>query len=167
MAFNWHRQQLALCFPWAAYPPGGETIFLSQVWLAVPVSSGASAVQVMSRGRRDECGGVSGMGWEVDPVEGIDLGELRVSAWEMVAAGLIVRDVQVSLLTMKVAWMPGWSVGMRARWDDCFSSPRGFCLHCKSCCGGFSEPSFPAAVASVFSMLVLLHQSWCSTKWDV
>lgn len=30
-----------------------------------------------------------------------------VSAWEMVASELIVQDVQVSPLTMKVAWKPG------------------------------------------------------------
>lgn len=31
--FCGHRQQHTLCFLWSVYRPGGETVFLSQLWL--------------------------------------------------------------------------------------------------------------------------------------
>lgn len=166
-----HRQQPDLCLLWSAYPPGGETIFQCQLWLSVPVGSGANPWE-----SHQEAGELGQERW-VAQVErqiqgqGINFGELRgvtLSAWEIVPSGIIIWDV---LLAMRVAWMPGWNVDAWPRWDACSGCPQGFFMHCKSGHSDFSEPSFPDISASAFSMLILLTRAdvgyLYTIQWDV
>lgn len=104
--FCGHRQQHTLCFPWSAYPPGREIVFLSQLWLALPVSSGATYIgRLESWVKRDGWHELRGrskaraqLGWAE---------ACRQSAWEMVSSELTIWGVQMLSLSMKVVGMAG------------------------------------------------------------